>query len=82
MLHNDQSPADLALVAEREARLTRALDAIKPAHRQIILWRVHDELSWGQIAAQVGRSEDAVRMVWNRAIKRLKQRLQQEDAYS
>jgi len=81
-LKNDESPSDLALAAEREARLKRALETIKPAHRQIILWRVHDELSWGQIAAQVGRSEDAVRMVWNRAIKRLKERLQQEDDHS
>jgi len=44
----------------------------------LIYWHNRDGLGWQEIAAKLDRSPDAVRMVWKRAIDRLKKLLDAE----
>jgi RNA polymerase sigma-70 factor, ECF subfamily len=76
-LHSDGNIADrksctrpLELQEDLES-LCKALSCLSCAHQQILTWRYHDQLSFPEIADLVGRSEDAVRMLVKRAIRRL-----------
>jgi len=60
-----------AIFNERAAELERALESLSPDHREIILLRKFEELSFGEIAARLGRSEDASRMLLARAMTAL-----------
>jgi RNA polymerase sigma-70 factor (ECF subfamily) len=56
---------------EQQARLERALDALKPAHREVILLRKYEDLSFEEIGGRLGRSADACRMLLARAMAAL-----------
>jgi len=57
------------LIADEEAaRIERALEALDDAHREVILLRKFEELGWAEVAARMGRSEDACRMLLTRAM--------------
>jgi RNA polymerase sigma factor (sigma-70 family) len=56
---------------EEARRLETALDSLSEAHRQIILLRKFEELSFGEIALRLGKSEDACRMLLARAMTAL-----------
>jgi RNA polymerase sigma-70 factor (ECF subfamily) len=60
---------------ERTERLERAMDGLSEAHREIILLRKFQELSFREIAAVLGKSEDACRMLLARALSALTLRL-------
>jgi RNA polymerase sigma-70 factor (ECF subfamily) len=58
-----------AAVAHEEAeRLAVALEALDPDHREVIVLRKLEELSFRDVAARMGRSEDACRMLLARAM--------------
>jgi RNA polymerase sigma-70 factor (ECF subfamily) len=69
------SPESHAIGEESKNRLTEALNRLPRGYREIILWRHEQRLTWNEIAKLVDRSEDAVRMLWQRAIRRLKREL-------
>jgi RNA polymerase sigma-70 factor (ECF subfamily) len=48
--------------------LTRALDGLDPDHREVIVLRKLEELSFKEVAARLGRGEDACRMLMARAM--------------
>lgn len=52
-------------------QLRAALHRLPSHYRRIIQWRAFDGLMFRDIAARLDRTEDAVRMLWTRAIKRL-----------
>ena len=57
------------LIADEErARLERAIEALEEDHREVILLRKFEELGWAEVAARMGRSEDACRMLLSRAM--------------
>ena len=57
------------LIADEDAaRLERALEGIDEPHREVILLRKFEELSWREVAARMGRSEDACRMLLARGM--------------
>jgi RNA polymerase sigma-70 factor (ECF subfamily) len=56
---------------EQQARLERALDALKPEHREVILLRKYEDLSFEEIGGRLGRSADACRMLLARAMAAL-----------
>lgn len=47
--------------SNHEHRLSRALDALQPAERQLLLWREYSGLSYQEIAAINGQSVEGVR---------------------
>lgn len=56
---------------ERGARLLTALEALPPEHREVIVLRQLEELSFAEIAGRMGRSSDACRMLLARAMAAL-----------
>ena len=67
------------LIADEEAaRLERALEALDEAHREVILLRKFEELSWSEVAARMHRTEDACRMLLARAMVALTLRMRAE----
>ena len=70
-----RAPARSALsevILDEEAlQIERALESLSPAHREIVLLRKFEELSFGEIGARLGKSEDACRMLLARAMTAL-----------
>jgi RNA polymerase sigma-70 factor (ECF subfamily) len=56
---------------EQQLRLERALDGLKPEHREVILLRKYEDLSFEEIGRRLGRSADACRMLLARAMAAL-----------
>ena len=69
------SPSRAAISSEETQRLNQALERLSPAYRQVILMRGRQRHTFAEIAEQIGRSSDAVRMLWQRAIARLQREL-------
>jgi RNA polymerase sigma-70 factor (ECF subfamily) len=59
------------ILDERVGVLEQAIDSLSDAHRQIILLRKFEDLSFGDIARRLGKSEDACRMLFARAMTAL-----------
>ena len=59
------------ILDERARRLEAALDSLAADHRDVILMRKFEELSFVEIGARLGRSEDASRMLFARAMTAL-----------
>ncbi len=60
----------LQLMADTE-RLERAIDALDEAHREVILLRSFEELSFREVGERLGKSPDASRMLFARAMAAL-----------
>lgn len=55
-------------LSEEMLRLEKALEAVTAPHREIILLRKFDELSFEEIGRRLGKSPDACRMLLARAL--------------
>jgi RNA polymerase sigma-70 factor (ECF subfamily) len=58
---------------DRDHRLARALDALQPGERQLLLWREYSGLNYKEIAAMTKQSADGVRASLYRARVRLRE---------
>jgi RNA polymerase sigma-70 factor (ECF subfamily) len=56
---------------EQQLRLERAIDDLKPEHREVILLRKYEDLTFEEIGRRLGRSPDACRMLLARAMTAL-----------
>jgi len=63
---------------EETARLEQAIEALDDAHREVILLRKFEELSFKEIALRLGRSEDACRMLLARAMTALTMKMTED----
>ncbi len=52
--------------------LSDALAELGPDHRSVLVLRHLQELDWPEVAARMGRSPGAVRMLWARALRELR----------
>src|ERR1051325_4317586 len=59
------------ILDEQAERFDEALASLSDAHRQVILLRTFEELTFPQIARVLGKSEDASRMLFARAMTAL-----------
>jgi RNA polymerase sigma-70 factor (ECF subfamily) len=66
-----RSMSSRIVLDEEAARLERAIERLSDAHREVILLRQFEELGYREIASQLGRSEDACRMLLARAMAAL-----------
>jgi RNA polymerase sigma-70 factor (ECF subfamily) len=66
-----RSALSQVILDERARRLEEAMETLLPAHREIILLRSFEELSFKEIAKRTGRSEDGARMLFARAMTAL-----------
>ena len=64
------------LILDEQARqLEQALETLDEHHREVILLRHYEELSFREIGLRVGKSEDAARMLYARALAALTMRM-------
>jgi RNA polymerase sigma-70 factor (ECF subfamily) len=70
------SPSGNVVRAEKVELVQRAVARLPAASRKIVVLRYRDRLTFVEIATKLGRSPDAVRMLWYRAIDRLTNELE------
>jgi len=76
VVHSGQvSPSTEALNREQWDLLLAALSRLSDESRQAILLRHRENLTFAEIGARVGKSEEAARKIWSRAVKQLQQEL-------
>jgi RNA polymerase sigma-70 factor (ECF subfamily) len=68
-----ESPSDQAARHEEAASLAEALSRLPDDMQQVLLGRHLDGLSHAELARALGRSESAVRMLYLRALRRLRE---------
>jgi RNA polymerase sigma-70 factor (ECF subfamily) len=66
------SPSECALAVERDDLLERAVERLPEEYRRVIELRYRQGLSFEAIGATLGRTPNAARKLWARAIHRLK----------
>jgi RNA polymerase sigma-70 factor (ECF subfamily) len=71
LLAKTRSALSRLILDEQAQRVEAALDTLSDAHRQVILLRMFQELSFPAIAKILGKSEDASRMLYARAMTAL-----------
>jgi RNA polymerase sigma-70 factor (ECF subfamily) len=71
-VHDSQpSPLEAVIMRERLDRFLSALQRLKPADRQVIVWRLELGYSVDEIASRLGKSKSAAGMTVTRAMARL-----------
>jgi RNA polymerase sigma-70 factor (ECF subfamily) len=70
------SPSVTAMAAEQSAALERALDRLPEDYREVLLLRYQGDQSFEEIGRRLGRSANAARKLWLRALRKLEQELE------
>jgi RNA polymerase sigma-70 factor (ECF subfamily) len=66
------SPSQSAERREMSVVLADALGDLSADSREVIILRSIEERGWDEVAQKMGRSQGAVRLLWARALKRLR----------
>jgi RNA polymerase sigma-70 factor (ECF subfamily) len=66
-----RSALSRVIIDEQAERLETALAALTDPHRQVIVLRAFEELSFAEIGSRLGKSADACRMLYARAMTAL-----------
>lgn len=74
-----RSALSQVILDEEARRLEAALEMLAPDYREVILLRKFEELTFRQIAERLGRSEDACRMLFARAMTALTMAMAPDD---
>ena len=69
------SPSTDAVRQEQARLVLAAVNRLPADYRQVIEWRNWEQLSFADIGARLGRTEDAARMLFARALKRLEEEM-------
>jgi RNA polymerase sigma-70 factor (ECF subfamily) len=75
LLCDSATPGTAAMRSEQSAALIAALERIADDYRRVIIWYQYERLTFEQIGERLGRSADAVRKLWSRALIRLTEEL-------
>lgn len=67
------SPSQRLRQEERQTMLARVLERLPDDYREVLILRNLEDLSHQEIGRRMGRTEGAVRMLWVRALGRLRQ---------
>ncbi len=76
LIHEGDSPSELAMEAEKRERVREAIDGMDPMDREILALRFYESLSSAEAARVLGIKEEAARKRYLRSMKRLKEILQ------
>jgi RNA polymerase sigma-70 factor (ECF subfamily) len=74
----DSSPSAAARRRERDDELSRRLDRLPAAQREVLVLRHLEGLPFPEVAQRMGRSPGAVRVLWLRALERLRRQRREE----
>lgn len=69
---DEHTPVTAAVQAEHSERISAALSQLSNEQQQAVSLRMEDELSFAEIGDRLGRSEDAARKLFTRALNRLR----------
>jgi RNA polymerase sigma-70 factor (ECF subfamily) len=69
------SPSGAAAHQEQLDGLLQALERLPAHYQQVLRWRYWEKLSYAEIGQRLGRSEDAARMLWARAVEHLQKEM-------
>ena len=72
LLAGAASPSESAQRREMSVVLANALAELSDEQREVIVLRSLQEQDWPKVARRMGRTAGAVRMLWVRALKRLR----------
>jgi len=75
----DGSPSGLATNREQSESLLNALEQLPDDYRRVIVLRYHEQLPFEEIAQRMNRSANAVRIIWSRAVRLLRQLMEALD---
>ena len=67
------TPSGVAIEHEQAVALRRALERLPEEYRRVVVLRFEEGRSFEEIGRLTGRSPDAARKVWSRAMERLRQ---------
>lgn len=70
---SDRQPERLAELAGDIAELRAAVLELPEAHRQVIIWRFIEGLSYEEVANMLGKSTGAIRVIQFRALRQLRE---------
>ena len=70
-----QSLASALILKQETGRLEAAIEALAEDHREVILLRQFEELSWAEVGERLDRSEEAARKLFARAMAALTLRM-------
>jgi RNA polymerase sigma-70 factor (ECF subfamily) len=70
------SPSQVLIQHERQVLLAQALERLPEDYREVIVLRSLEGLSHDEVAKRLGRNSGAVRMLWVRALARLRQEIE------
>jgi RNA polymerase sigma-70 factor (ECF subfamily) len=72
------SPSERASRREQAVRLADAVSRLPADYREVFILRTLEHVPFDDIAARMGRSVGAVRMLWSRALERLNRMLEEK----
>ncbi|MFH0945306.1 MAG: sigma-70 family RNA polymerase sigma factor [Planctomycetota bacterium] len=68
---SDPTPSQNVSGLESTTSLQQALDRFPDLQRQVLILRMRDSLSFGEIGERVGRSEEATKKIYSRSLAKL-----------
>jgi len=77
---SDWSPEKNAIKNDDVARMAAALELLPDDMRQVLLGRHQDDLSYDELAHRLNKSPGAVRVLYSRAVRRLREACRNEDS--
>lgn len=77
---NDTSADGLALLGDDKALIARALDTLGEDARAVITLHYMEELAFDEIAAVMNKTEEAVRQIKSRALKKLRENIDEHES--
>lgn len=75
-----ETPSRIIIRKERQLQVADALTELPEDYQEVIVLRNMQCLPFDEIAERMGRSRPATQMLWMRAIKKLQERLERDDA--
>jgi RNA polymerase sigma-70 factor, ECF subfamily len=76
-----RTPSQGIIACEEAQRVGAALARLSEAHQQVLRLRHWEELTFEVIGQRLGRSADAARKLWYRALERLDEELERRDEF-
>ena len=74
-----RSQTSRIVLSQELERLEQALESLSEPHREVILLRKFEELSFAEIGERLGRTPDACRMLLARALTELTLKMREGD---
>lgn len=75
-----ETPSQQMMRLDEQFRLAAAVDELPEQYREVIVLRNLHRLPFDEIARRMDRSRPAVQMLWMRAVRRLQQRLAEDES--